>query len=383
MYPILSIYISPIKGVDFGMFAILAIFPLIFAYAGKHGKIKTNYFILALILYVFTDSILAYVLSSPVDIVTPVLRLGKFVIILSIVFLLANHCLFDYSLAKEYLKLMAVTTTAVIIIQNIVYYMSSKHVAFVVYDFIENKEYLASNVYTSMSLYRPSSLFLEPAHFSQYNVLPLCYSLFGDYQNRNSDLKLAIFITAGLFLSTSGQGILLSVLLWFIWFLNTMFKFSRAVSRGSFLLIIVVLFALCVIPYLSNLSIIEKSVYRVWDFEKGEPGPALTGRLFTYSYFKELPLLHKFIGVGFGNVPSGVYLNGISYILYTTGVIGLLIVVFVLLDAFIHTRNFQRYFSLIYFILLIGSQTFTAANIVYYLTFIYSGYQRHEKVKAI
>jgi len=301
---------------------------------------------LVLILYTFIGSMLAYTLSSPTDIIMQILRLGKFVIILSIVFLIANYHAFDYNLAKKYLRIMAFITTLIIIIQNIAFYICNKYISLVAYNYITNEAYINSIIYPSMQLYRPTSLFLEPAHYSQYNILCLCYSLFGDHQNRKSNLKLAIFITVGLLLSTSGQGILLCALLWFIF----------------------------------NLSIMQKSIYRVWDFEKGEPGPALSTRLFTYSYFNELPLLYKFIGVGFGNVPPGVYFNGISYILYTIGVIGLFIVMLFLLNAFIHTRNFQRCFCLIYFLLLIGSQTFTAVNIVFYFSFIYSGYQRYKNV---
>jgi hypothetical protein len=378
MYPILSIYRSPIKGVDFGTFAILVTSPLIFARFTKHLKIKINHFMLALILYTFIDFILAYTLSSPTDIIMQILRLGKFVIILCIVFLIANYHVFDYNLAKKYLKIITFITTFIIIIQNIAFYVGNKYISLVAYNYIMNESYINSIIYPSLQLYRPTSLFLEPAHFSQYNILYLCYSLFGDHQNRKSDLKLAIFITVGLLLSTSGQGILLCTLLWFIWFLNIMLKSKIDVIKKLLLLILVIVFVVYIIPQIFNLYTMQESIYRVWDFEKGEPGPALSGRIFTYSYFNELPLLYKLIGVGFGNVPKGVYFNGISYILYTIGVIGLFIVMLLLLNAFIHTRNFQRCFCLIYFLLLIGSQTFTAVNIVFYFAFIYCGYQRHK-----
>lgn len=275
---------------------------------------------------------------------------------------------------------MAFITTLIIIIQNIAFYICNKYISLVAYNYITNEAYINSIIYPSMQLYRPTSLFLEPAHYSQYNILCLCYSLFGDHQNRKSNLKLAIFITVGLLLSTSGQGILLCALLWFIWFLNIMLTSKIDIIKKLLLLFLVIVFVVYIIPQIFNLSIMQKSIYRVWDFEKGEPGPALSTRLFTYSYFNELPLLYKFIGVGFGNVPPGVYFNGISYILYTIGVIGLFIVMLFLLNAFIHTRNFQRCFCLIYFLLLIGSQTFTAVNIVFYFSFIYSGYQRYKNV---
>ena len=64
---------------------------------------------------------------------------------------------------------------------------------------------------------RSSSVFLEPSHFAQYIIPFLALHLF---RKRNNAYFMAIFITLILFVLKSGVGLILSSIIWAVWFLK-------------------------------------------------------------------------------------------------------------------------------------------------------------------
>jgi hypothetical protein len=131
-------------------------------------------------------------------------------------------------------------------------------------------------------------------------------------------------------------------------------------------IIIVIVFSLFFPNFIS--SIIERG------YNSRGMGVATNARLLTYEHFTRLSIFQKITGVGIGNVPS--YMNGVAYILSTTGIIGLILTLFVLIDAFRNTRNFQRILCIVFFFLLLVSNIFYSVHIVFFFMFIYSEYRK-------
>lgn len=373
LLPILSIYISPIRNIDLGTFCLLLLSPFVFAGFLKRNRIKAPYFMCMLILYTCMGTLFSFAVNVPPDLKISLLRMGKFVVVLSIVFVVGNM-FFNYTLAKKILKVVTTVAVLYIIVQTVVFYFTGRLLPSVPFNLVQNEAYgNIDYVSAAARFYRPTSFFLEPAHFSQYVLLYLAYSLFGDYEENRSNLKMAIFITIGLFASTSGQGILLGLLIWGLWWFDEIKKAN--IKNMVYLIILAAVISVIILPLVFQTRTVNTAMNRLVT-GSGSLGDAVTGRLFTYNYYSELPVLQKIIGMGYGNVPKGVYFNSIAYTLYCSGIIGLILIVLIFLDAFIYTRNFQRYFCIIYALLILGSASFTATSIAYYFMFIYSGYKK-------
>ena len=111
----------------------------------------------------------------------------------------------------------ALINVALLILQVISYYGLHVRIQYIPRNLIY-KEYQNSYVFLAFSgLYRPSALFLEPSHFSQYCIFALISTLFPEHSNR-PNMKRALAIGLGCILTTSGMGIGLTtgVFLWYL-----------------------------------------------------------------------------------------------------------------------------------------------------------------------
>lgn len=386
LLPILSIYISPINGMDLGTFILLILLPFLFIslIVKKEKKINIPIPMLLLILYTFIGSFFAYIFSNPDDFTLALLRLFKFIIILIIVFVIGKDINFDYFFAKKILKIVTIISVSYIIIQSVSWYTMGRLLPSVPFNIIQGGgsdpgsfEYIAE----STMLYRPSSFFLEPASFSQYILLYLAFCLFGDHKEKGKDYVVAIYITIGLLLSTSGQGILLGLLLWVFWLFDQLSKSN--IGKKLFLIMFLAPLFIVGVSLIYQTQIVHGAISRVFTSISGSPSLVISLRVFTYSYFDQLQWFQKIIGSGYGNVPTGIYFNSIAYTLYCSGFIGLIFVVILFFNTFIHTSHFQKVFCFIYALIIIGSATLTATSIAFYFMFIYSGYKKDDEFKNV
>ncbi|NLN49220.1 MAG: hypothetical protein GX154_09105 [Clostridiales bacterium] len=132
----------------------------------------------------------------------------------------------------------------------------------------------------------------------------------------------------------------------------------------------VVAMAIVFIPVLLDIPIVAGNIERAFDFEQGGLGYAGIARIRNYSYLIEFPLLFKFIGMGYGNVPVDTYLPSLAYTLYSSGLIGGLLVLCFFINMYRKTIHFQNVFVILYGILIIGSTAFFALNVCFYLPFL-------------
>ena len=74
--------------------------------------------------------------------------------------------------------------------------------------------------------------------------------------------------------------------------------------------------------------------------------------------------------MGFGNLPDNMYFSSIADILFTLGIIGLIIVLVLYLKLFIQGKLFQKMLCVVSMILMFGGGLFTATYLLFYLSFI-------------
>ena len=375
MLPILGVYKSPVYFFDLGTFLVLASFPFIL-YKSK-GTILNNKTLIILLAYIFTASI--YIFAHEFMLLLPILRTVKFLIMIFAVLLLGYHKLFDAEYAIKILKVITNVAVMYLIVQIVLYRGFGILLPNGFPMLADNSGYL-SNIY--ISAIRPSSFFLEPAHFAQYSIVYLTYCIFGieSHQKLFKNWKNALFITVGIILSTSGQGILMVVILMSIWLLLNIAKKKIKLQNiiYTFCMIMLLLIAL---PLIMKTEVVTNLLTRIFTENISGGGNALYARVSGYTILQNLNGIHSIIGMGFGNVPENMYLSGYAYIIYCTGYLGLAIFITLLTSTFLKVHKFSKVLVVLFAIMLIGAQMFTATSICFYFAIFYISKSKHTNIK--
>ena len=181
---------------------------------------------------------------------------------------------------------------------------------------------------------RLRSFFSEPAAFG-YAMIPFVVcSLFGhSYKDRDSRLFDAFFVSAAIALSTSGQGTICVAAVWIIWIIRQILR-GELSTNALFSIVLAVVGAYL----LAQTSIMEFSIGRITD--TGRYG-AVNARATGYQTLTLLGPINLIFGTGYGNyVVENIYGLDVPYqyvnysslaeYLFTTGVVGTIILVSVL-----------------------------------------------------
>lgn len=348
--PLLGSYKSPIRGMDSGTFLLV----LFFAVYAKKGKIYMSD-ISGLLIYVFVQTpFLLNISRIETSVSIIVLRYLKFIVVLGIAFLfgLANN-LYSEKYTFCTIKFVCYVSAIFIIMQRLAF-IFGRIVFNPFISFASSDLYLSSSMVLG-TLFRPSAFFLEPAHMASYGIVFLCYSLF-----KSKNLKDAVVISAAVLCTGSGIGLV-------------------AVT-GEFAIYILLLFKARIIKALQIMTLIGGAMYifsRTLFFQQvverfttanvGGGSNAISGRIgLGYSIFADKEFLYKLLGTGYGNVPEGVYLNGVAYVINTLGVIGLCIYIYLLFKSIVRGKLWQQVGVSILIILTIFAQVFNPVALVFY-----------------
>ncbi|AMC94052.1 hypothetical protein AOC36_08640 [Erysipelothrix larvae] len=221
---------------------------------------------------------------------------------------------------------------------------------------VENSNYLFSEFG-----YRFSGLFSEPAHFSQYVSIALLVILFykSDKFKPNNVVKtiVSLIYILSLLLNGSGTGFAMIVFVIGLYFINSERKNIKSLFSKGALLSLGILF----VVYITKNEIINGGLDRILSTSDVSSGNI---RIFRPFYvFSTLPVLNRFIGVGYANYSNYVmnsslatayelsnnraWTNTIGYILVGSGVVGFLFYISFILLLYRRTRNFYRYLVLL------------------------------------
>ena len=282
---------------------------------------------------------------------------------------------FKYILKEDFLKYsvrVSMIATLFLIIQTILYYLFSIKVpnglSFGIIKFV------GVDISTFVSAYRPASFFAEPAYYSLFIVLPLCFLLFMDKKKR--DLKTILFLSLGIILSTSSAGIYLLAILFAIYMISSSRK--NATKLLVLLLIVLPFTILVCLNYASILNNLggvgDATLGAINKINNYETSSRLVG---SYQYMSLLSGGEKLMGYGLGNeyIPfygSVVYLNSITRLFLQTGIIGVTVFVVYLLSLLKRVKNPTSLFMVItYFIKSVTAGAMFAVGGYYILSLFY------------
>ena len=367
-FPILSIYRSPIASIDMGTF-LICITGVAIA-LNKKWVIELQRKLLPLILYVvIITSISIFSVSLYAPSTTVLMRMLRFVILLGI-FSFCNKDYFDFDYGVHLLQKVTVIASVYLIIQFLVYNASGYILPNFIPGLTKAQGLTQSNVLSEYAnFYRPTSFFLEPSSFVYFAALMLVCSLFlQEYVEIRNKNATAILITVAIIFSTSGQGLIVAAITWGCWFLKLLIQ--RRPNRAKIIKITgVFALMLIIVPIIMRSEIVDNTLGRIF-VEDPNAMSAIDARSGGYDVFNTLSLFRKIVGMGFGNLPDNMYFSSIADILFTLGIIGLIIVLVLYLKLFIQGKLFQKMLCVVSMILMFGGGLFTATYLLFYLSFI-------------
>ena len=368
--PLIMVYKSPIPGVDLGTFWILCISVFLIPNI-QSFKLPKNTPLLLFVFYTIVSTLVSMLFQYNINYSLILLRMFKYVILIFFIIFLYYEKYFDFEIAIKTLKIVTLLAVSYIIIQKITYHLTGIILPRGFLNLITVDSYSKNDyVQIAKTFYRPTAFFIEPASFVQYAILYLTYSIFGwSKQPIIHNIKHSIYITIGIILSGSGQGLILLLVVWGLWFLKRVVPVRPDVKKLIIFISVIAMMSM-IIPVLMDTPVVAKNLDRIFDRQSFGLGYAGIARTQTYTYVYELKGIFKLIGMGYGNVPLDTYFPSLAYTLYCSGIVGGILLLCFFINMYLKTVYFQKAFVIVYAILIIGSTAFFAINICFYLPFL-------------
>lgn len=221
---------------------------------------------------------------------------------------------------------------------------------------------------TSFSLFRPTSLFYEPAHFFEYVIIGVIIYLFRYKETPKNDIFNAIFLALGIVLSTSGMGILTIAGIFGFWLLQQLSrtKFIRVRKEIFFLTVI----GLIAVAFFLQSGFGQSVLSRL--FDTGTNYSALDGRTEIYERIFSFDTGRVLLGSGYGNVLEHYFYPSWAFNLWCLGIIGSFVIVILYLLAYFQSRvTIAKIIVLVNFMLCFVSTLFMGKNLLLYFLFVY------------
>ena len=378
--PILSVYASGIPGFSFGDVCLFLVFIYYILNSRKNKLIiKKNNIVTELLIMVISIIVLTMIdiiildYSNYFNIIIRIIR-KSFYYCTAALFAIKY---FNYYDGEKLMIKVGLFATFYLFLQYLFFYTTG----FVLKGFIPflplyHETYSLvdySSIFTTM--YRPTSILLEPAHISRYLCIPLIISLFDDRIKIKNRIIISLLLSLAIFMTTSGTGIICVTVIWLVYFIKMIFK---ATSSGKlkiysiFIIIFFIIFSLILL----NSSFTQNALYRISYIDLLNVNTAGGARFRGFVQYSKLPLINKIFGVGYGNIADGAlntWYSGASYMLYGCGIIGFVICLFVFFTIFKKLNNpVGKVLLLIWFILFFVDDSFMSHLSVLYFCFIVS-----------
>ncbi len=261
-------------------------------------------------------------------------------------------------LLVEYTKKVSLCASAYIFIQYLLYNLFRIILpGFLSFLPLYTTDYAVRDYSTlyEQQIFRPSSFFLEPAHFARYAVLGLVLFLWTSKKG-TSGLLPALVSTGAILLSTSSQGYFLVMVVWGIWLLTQSHR-----SKNNTTTIFLVFVVLC-LPFLLqtiyNLPFVQDTITRSLGGDIGNTNTAIGARLGGFAEFDALPFFNKIFGCGFGVIPQKGWLSSAAYWLYGSGGIVFAIYMLFLLFSIFTIPGYRKIVLICFTILFFSDDSF-------------------------
>lgn len=257
----------------------------------------------------------------------------------------------------KYVQIVSVCAVVFILIQYVMY----RFFGVIISGFLSGlKLYVAQYATTNYAahyqmMYRPTSFFLEPAHFARYATIGLTLYLW-DKELSIKKVIIAVFISCGILLSTSSQGYLLMAIVWALFLLVQVKRIKNKNLKK--LIYIAIPLAPIVLMMIFKLPAVQSTIARTLAGDIDNKNTAIGARLSGFLFYSEMSVLEKIFGNGFGSIPNKAWLSSAAYWLYGSGVIVFIIYVIFMVSSIFKVKNSQRIILFIFFILFFSDDSF-------------------------
>lgn len=300
---VLYIINVPILNISLGTLILLAVIPysLIFILNGLNHKSRINAFIF-FVFYIYL------ILRSDGSVTRIILCCTTFIILYGQMKGAAK-----ITKIRKIIETFAIINVILLIIQVISFYGFHFRIQYIPKNLIY-EEYQNSYVFREFTgLYRPSALFLEPSHFSQFCIFALISTLFPVKGKENFSKSFAIGV--GCILTTSGMGIALTfgVFGWYM-ILNRHKLDKKLFNIFKWIPILVI-----VLLILSRTAFFQTSLQRIFSTVEGYN--AVSGR--THNWDDTIGHMHGLtLLFGYGDSQTyKFYLTGLADTIYKYGIL--------------------------------------------------------------
>lgn len=260
----------------------------------------------------------------------------------------------------KYYKRICIFLSAQIIFQYLYYYILGSR---------SNINIFGINIFRDnlFSFYRPSGLFSEPSHFSNYFSIIIFIELFINKNKKNAFLFTIINL-----LTTSNNGILLSASIW-IYYIIKSFDWKM-----------IIVFTISTLIILNTNSILLNTV-----MERALDGGSIAARVYrAFEIEKTMDFAQKNLGVGLQNVSSYTAKNQIItqydeegarytefmatffYFFLASGRIGGIAFIIMIVILLINSTQRYRFIVIMFLILCLTSNMFTSYTWILYMYLI-------------
>ncbi len=378
LFPILNIYaIYGLPGLSIGQFLLVLLIG--FSILTK-GFAKVFYFksfvIYSLIVTVFGIALRGYNVD---DCIYESIALLLFFIIFNYAIALAD----DYKV-KKLIVSIGLFALAFFVIQYILFLLGCPISGIVSFLPLSNEVDTAEFRLLQMGRDRLSSVFQEPAHYSEFMSIVLAFILLNNNKKTMKKILLAIFISITIILSRSTSGAVFLSLIWGAWLLKMSNK--RKIVSVIIIFILVTAIPIFLSSYLEYISLRFNEIS--FAPEVSEYGFSSYIRVLRgYIPFMESDELDMIIGHGLGTLRSYIeqnpstkflsvtdfnetWVNSFQYLLFMTGIIGTLLFGKQLVHFFKGTTTLGKLFILQYLSAFLSSGILLTPTSALFLYFI-------------
>lgn len=377
LLPLFSVYASGIPGFTLGDILLFFFFALwVIAVVQDNGRVLIDKRVTVLVPLVLTIPIASVISISLQDQVAwgdIIVRIVRRVFYYACVILLTSKW-FDYSRAEKLIVGVGKAGTVYLALQYVTYYVFGKVlVGYIPFLPVYHENYASLDYGTLYSnMFRPTSILLEPAHFSRYMLIPLCIVLFLDKRTTKNNIKWAVLFTIAIIATTSGIGIISVAVVWGCWLVKPIIRLLRSgklnTLQGACIVALPIAIALLV-----NNSVFQSAFERILGSDLANVNTAGGARFRGFIQYFELPALFKVIGMGYGSTPNTelvTWFSGASYVLYGTGAIGFSACVYLFWKLFWGNRSsLKKALTISLILLFFMDDSFMSHVAVVYLSF--------------
>lgn len=346
---------------------------------------KFNIYILFLA-YSFLVSLLVSLSLDSLPIYEYISKYAR-IILYALIFICYSRDYFNIRFGARFIRNLSVFVSLILIIQAL-YHRLFKVGTFLIipntnlnYSIMNYVEYLQSYYFLA---YRPSSIFLEVAHFAQYTAIGLVLALFPFDQKEKPHFKAAVIITIAILFSLSSNGLVIATIVWAIY----LYK-SSLYRLNPLKLLLIFTFLLAAGWFITQkTNVLDMFLYRLSTIGVQDSTTGSLRLLRGLDYFRQFDLVNQIFGIGFGNYVDYVtdhslfsiyngniettneYMNALSYVLVSCGLVGFVIYLLYWFICFKVANTSQKVMLVVFFMLLSTSSIFLMPIYMVFAVFI-------------